>query len=240
MFFKKKMKGDHTFPIEPDQIATVVDLKADEVSHTYSVSANSTCYNMLYQNGSFMGLPCPRGGSIYPFSKDPTRQGSKGDKKNLRRATVVIISKTLRLKMYWGTGEQYYMEDPVTHESYRIGAHGVFYLYINNTDAGESARRFYEKCSSGTIDNLSVEFVKTFLAEAFSPEIGAKLEEYLNEKKKSLATYVDVSPSEQLKISADLVERLDGLFTGFGLCIDKEASRRSILEGMIVNEIVKN
>ena len=81
MFFKKKKTGPVEIKLADDQFCCIVEEKAEDVSHKYCVLASSDNYNLLYRDGRFMGMPQPYGGSIYPFSQDPTKPGSKQQKK---------------------------------------------------------------------------------------------------------------------------------------------------------------
>ncbi len=238
MCFKRKKTLGCTPRLDEGQFATVIELQAREISHKYIVQADHSKYTLLYRDGQFMGMPRPGGGAIYPFSKDPTRQGSRGYKKRFGSAQIVVISKDTRLQVFWGTPEQYFIPDPTTNIPYSVGARGVFYLSIDRSDAAQSANKFYSRClTQGDSSHYDAERLRAFLSDSFSPLIGQKLEEYIVESKKPLASYIGLTPSECVKISQALCGRLDGLFSHLGLTIDQEMSQSSVLQGIIVNEI---
>ena len=240
MFFKKKKSGAVEIRLDENQFCSVVEEMSSEVTNKYCIIANSDNYNLLYRDGRFMGMPCPFGGAIYPFSIDPREQGTNGQKKQFRSAKVVCLSKDFNLKVFWGTETPFMLEDVHTHKPYEVGARGVFYVNIDPTDAARKADQFYSKCLSQRNAALfDTEALRDFLREAFIMQIGAKIQQYIEEKNASLANYVGLQPSEILKISEELCPKLKDVFGAYGLTIVPEASANSILQGLQVKEIVR-
>ena len=99
MFGSKKKSGPVEIKLEADQFCRVLEDKAAEVKSNYCVIASSDNYNLLYRDGQFMGMPKPFGGAIYPFSVDPTQEGSNGQKKQFHTAKIVCLSKDFNLKV---------------------------------------------------------------------------------------------------------------------------------------------
>ena len=237
MLFKKKKSGTVELHLNEDQFCTVLEEKAEDVTHKYCVIANSDNYNLLYRDGRFMGMPAPHGGAIYPFSQDPTRQGSGGDKKKFHTAKLVCLSKDFNLKVYWGTDSPFVIEDAHTHKPYEVGARGVFYVNIDPEDAARKADMFYSKClTQRNAELFNTEALRDFLREAFIMQIGARIQKYIEMSGRPLANYVGLQPTEILKISEELCPTLKDIFASYGLTIVAESSANSILQGLMVNE----
>ncbi len=241
MFFgKKRKKGPVEMKLNANQFCLVVEERADDVAKEYCVIADSNNYNLLYRDGRFMGMPAPFGGAIYPFATDPTKQGSNGQKKQFRSAKVVCLSKDFNLKVYWGTDTPFILEDKDNHKPYEVGARGVFYVNIEPTDAARNADKFYSKCLTQRDTALfDTEALRNFLREAFIMHIGAKIQNYIEEKGRNLSNYVGLMPSEILKISEELCPKMQDIFGAYGLSIVMESSSGSILQGLEVNEVVR-
>lgn len=241
MFFKKKKAGPVEIKLNEDQFCCVLEEKAEDVSHKYCVLASSDNYNLLYRDGRFMGMPMPYGGAIYPFATDPTKPGTKGQKKQFHSAKVVCLSKDFNLKVFWGTETPFILEDIETHKAYEVGARGVFYVNIDPSDAARKADQFYSKClTQRNAELFTAEALRDFLREAFIMQIGAKIQDYIEAENRSIANYVGLMPSEILKISEELCPKMKDIFGAYGLTIVTEASANSILQGLVVKEAVRN
>ena len=236
--FKKRKSGMVEPKLNADQFCTVIEEKSDDVKKTYCILANADNYNLLYRDGKFLGMPQPFGGPIYPFSVDPTQRGSNGQKKSFYTAKVVCISKDFNLKVNWGTKTPFILEDINTHKAYKVGARGTFYVNIDPSDAARKADQFYSKClTQRNADLFNAEALRDFLCEAFIMQIGAKIQDYIEEKGRSLEHYVGLMPAEILKISEELCPKMKDIFGQYGLSIVGEASANSILIGLDVNEV---
>ncbi len=235
---KAKDKGPVELKLEKDQFCNVLEKKADSVKNTFCVIASADNYNLLYRDGQFLGMPRPFGGAIYPFAVNPKEQGSNGEKNSFHMAKVVCLSKDFNLKVFWGTEDPFTIEDPQSGLAYAIGAHGVFYVNIDPTDAARKADMFYSKCLvQGNANLFNTEELRDFLKHIFVNEIGAKIEEFIRSDSRSLANYVGLAPSEILAISKLLCPRMKDIFAEFGLTIVESASSSSILQGLAVKEI---
>ena len=240
MLFKKKKNGPVDVKLGENQFAHVTEEFSENVGKKYCIIANADNYNLLYRDGQFLGMPKPFGGPIYPFATDPTKQGNRKQKKMYRMAKVVCLSKDFNLKVYWGTDTPFMLEDPQTKEGYEVGARGVFYVAIDPTDAARKADQFYSKCLTQRNAALfDTDSLRDFLKDAFVMQIGAKIQEYVELKNRSLANYVGLQPGEILKISEDLYPKMKDIFGMYGLTIVKESSQNSLLQGLIVNPIKK-
>ena len=240
MLFKKKKTGTVEIKLNENQFCSVLEEKAADVSHKYCIIANSDNYNLLYRDGKFMGMPRPFGGAIYPFAIDPTKEGSKGQKKQFHSAKIVCLSKDFNLKVFWGTETPFVLEDVNTRQAYEVGARGVFYVNIDPADAARKADQFYSKCLTQRNAALfDTEALRDFLREAFIMQIGAKIQQYIEESGRSIANYVGLQPSEILKISEELCPKIQDIFSEYGLTIVTKASANSILQGLIVNEVTR-
>ena len=237
MFFNKKKSGPVELRLEADQFCRVLEDRADEVKSNYCIIANSDNYNLLYRDGQFLGMPKPFGGAIYPFSIDPTQEGSNGQKKKFHTAKIVCLSKDFNLKVFWGTETPFMMEDCITKKPYSVGARGVFYVSIDPTDAARKADQFYSKClTQRNAELFNTEALRDFLREAFVMQIGARIQHYMTEENRSIANLVGLQPSEILKISEDLFPKMKDIFAMFGLTIT-DVSANSILQGLVINAI---
>ena len=235
--FSKKKKGPVELKLEADQFCRVLEDKAAEVKKSYCIIANSDNYNLLYRDGQFMGMPKPFGGAIFPFSVDPTEEGSNGQKKKFLTSKVVCLSKDFQLKVFWGTDTPFMMEDCITKKPYSVGARGVFYVCIDPTDAARKADLFYSKClTQRNAELFNTEALRDFLREAFVMQIGAKIQQYMNDANRSMSNFVGLQPSEILKISEDLFPKMKEIFGMYGLTIT-DVSTNSILQGLVINPI---
>ena len=241
MLFKKKKKGPVEIKLNENQFCSVIEERSEDVTNKYCVIATSDTYNLLYRDGRFMGMPAPYGGAIYPFAIDPTKQGSNGQKKQFRSAKIVCLSKDFNLKVLWGTETPFIFEDKDNHKAYEVGARGAFYVNIDPTDAARKADQFYSKCLTQRNAALfDTEALRDFLREAFIMHIGAKIQEYIEEKDRNIANYVGLMPSEILEISKALCPKMKDIFGAYGLSIVMESSQGSILQGLMVKEVVRN
>ncbi len=239
-FKKKKKSGQENVQLAENQFCTVVEVDSEDVTTEYHFLANSDNYCLLYRDGQFLGMPRPNGGKIYPFSTDPTREGSRGELKSFTRARLVYLSKDFNLKVNWGTSSKFMLEDPQTHKAYYVGARGVFYVNIDTNDAARRADRFYRKClSQGNATMFDTEKLRDFLREAFINHIGAKIQEYITQSGRSLDNYVGLMPSEILKISQELCPTMKDIFDEYGLTIVQKSSMGSILSGIEVEEATR-
>ena len=238
MFFKKKKKSPVDIKLREDQFCCVLEDRAEDVKKTYCIMASGDNYHLLYRDGRFLGMPRPFGGPIYPFSIDPTKKGSNREKKQFHKAKVVCISKDFNLKVNWGTRVPFTMADVDTNQAYSVGARGTFYVNIDPSDAARKADQFYSKClTQRNAELFNAEALRDFLCEAFVMQIGAKIQQYMEEKHRSLENYVGIMPSEILQISHDLCPQMKNIFGAYGLTIVEESSCNSILAGLEVREI---
>ena len=239
--FKKRKSDTVTIELRDDQFCSVIEEKSDDVTNKYCIIADESHYNLLYRDGRFLGMPQPMGGPIYPFSEDPRRQGSNGQKKSFQFAKVVCLSKDFELKVDWGTAHPFLIVDPETQKPYEIGANGVFYVHIDPSDAARKADKFYSRClTQRNADLFNTEALRDFLRDAFIMQIGAKIQEYIEKSGKSLQNYVGLQPSEILNVSKDICPTLANIFDIYGLTIRQEVSSNSILRGLIVREVTRN
>lgn len=239
--FKKRKSDEVRIKLEADQFCSVIEEKQDDVTNKYCIIADANNYNLLYRDGRFLGTPQPFGGTIYPFSDDPRKMGSNGQKKAYRYASVVCLSKDFNLKVDWGTAHPFLIVDPVTQKPYEIGANGVFYVNIDPSDAARNADKFYSKClTQRNADLFNTEALRDFLRDAFIMQIGAKIEQYITKSGKSLQNYVGLSPSEILSVSQEICPTLADIFDMYGLTVIQEVSSNSILRGLIVREVNRN
>ena len=240
MLFKKKKSGSVEIKLREDQFCNVVTENSSDVKTDYCFIAQADNYNLLYRDGRFLGMPQPYGGPIYPFSTDPKKKGSNGEKKSFNTAKIVCLSKDFNLKVTWGTKVPFTMADVDTNRAFRVGARGVFYVNIDPTDAARNADRFYSKClTQRNAELFNAEALRDFLCEAFIMQIGAKIQQYMEDKHRSLENYVGIMPNEILQISQDLCPKMKDIFGHYGLTIVEEASSNSILTGLEVSEINK-
>jgi hypothetical protein len=237
MLFKKKKKGSVEIKLASDQFCRVLEEKAEDCSHKYCIDTDADQYNLMYRNGQFLGMPTPFGGSIYPFSVDPTKPGSARQKKQFNRAKIVCLSKDFNLKVFWGTRTPFIMEDCVTKKAYTVGASGVLYVEIDTNDAARSADKFYRKClTQRDAELFNTEELRDFLSEAFVNRVGAKIQEYLEAQNRPLSNLVGLQPSEFLKISEELFPKMKDIFADYGLTV-ADASSGSILGRLLVNPV---
>lgn len=235
MFGTKVAKGSVELKLNEDQFCAVWEGRAEEFHHTFCVDTNADQYNLFYRNGQFLGTPTPFGGSIYPFSNDPTQCGSRSQKKQFNRAKVVCISSAFNLKVYWGTKVPFVMIDKATQKPYMVGASGVFFVEIEPSDGGRNADKFYRKLlAQGDPVQMNTEALRDKLAEAFVNRVGAKIQEYLETLDRTLANMVGLQPAEFVKISEELYPKLKDVFADFGLTIVESGSTGSILSRLII------
>lgn len=237
MLFKKKKKGSVEIKLSSEQFCRVLEERAEDCSHKYCIDTDADYYNLLYRNGQFLGMPTPFGGSIYPFSVDPTKPGSSREKKQFNRAKIVCISKAFNFKVNWGTRTPFIMEDRATKQPFTVGASGVLFVEIDTNDAARNADRFYRKClTQRDAELFDTEELSQFLSEAFVNRVGAKIQECLEAQNRSLSNLVGLEPAEFVKISEELYSKLKDIFEDYGLTV-AEASKGSILGKLIINPV---
>ena len=237
MFGRKLIKGSIELRLKENQFCSVWEARAEECSHDFCVDTNADQYNLFYRNGQFLGTPTPFGGSIYPFSTDPTKAGKRSEKKQYNRAKVVCISNAFNLKVYWGTKIPFMMIDSATQKAYTVGASGVFYLEIEPSDGGRNADKFYRKMlTQGDPEKMTTEALRDKLSEAFINRVGAKIQEHLEALDRPISNLVGLQPAEFLKISEELYPKLKDIFDDYGLTI-AQSSKGSILGRLIINPV---
>ncbi len=238
MLFKKKKSGSVEIKLREDQFCNVVTENSADVKTDYCFIAQADNYNLLYRDGRFLGMPQPYGGPIYPFSTDPKKKGSNGEKKGFNTAKIVCLSKDFNLKVNWGTKTPFIMEDSNTNKAYKVIACGVFYVNIDPSDAARKADQFYSKClTQRDAAVFNTEGLRDFLADAFIIHIGAKIQEYIENSGRSLQNYVGLKPNEILKVSQELCPKMKDIFAAYGLTIVTASSEGSILGALDVKPI---
>ena len=234
LFGKKLIKGSIELKLKENQFCSVWEGKANEYAFDFCVDTNSDQYNLFYRDGKFMGTPTPNGGSIYPFSVNPVKTGSRREKKLFNRAKVACISSAFNLKIHWGTKVPFLMIDQATQKPYTVGANGVFFIEIEPSDGGRNADRFYRKLlSQGNPTQMTTDSLRDKLAETFINRVGAKIQELLEDLNRPLNNLVGLQPAEFVKISEELYPRMKEIFEDYGLTITK-ASSGSLLGNLIV------
>ena len=231
--FGKKLKGCVHLGLEEDQFCAVWEGNQKDCSYHFEIVTNADHYNLVYQDGKFLGRPLTNGGSVYPFSFNPERQGSRSDKKQFNRTKVVCISSAFNFEMPWGAPDflMFY-----GGKAYSVGASGTFYVEIDPTDAGRNADRFYRKMlAHGDPSKMTTKTLRDKLLAAFQNVIGAKIEECLEEIDRPLAELVGLTSSEKLKISQAVYPKVKDVFADFGLTITK-ASENSIVRNLVIKE----
>jgi len=235
MLFKKKKNGPVDLRLDENQFAKILDIKADDVGTKYCIIAQADHYYLLYRDGRFLGMPCPYGGAIYPFSLDPTKPGSGSQKKQFNAARIVCLSNAYNVNVLWGTRENRVLEDPITKEKYMYGANGSFYAKIEEKDAAQSADKFYRKIlSQHSNEAYTYENLRTKLGDAFIPKIGAAIQDYVDENKVSLASFVGLNDKELQAISSTVCKKIINVFDEYGIVIVESASCDSVIKKVFV------
>lgn len=220
---KKRIKEATRCSLGDQEFCHVITEKSEDYHHTHYVIADERHYSLLYQNGRYVGQPCPLGGNIYPFSYNPTEEGSRGDMKNFRESEIIIISKDFQFQIKWGTGpsQRYHIEDPITHKPYFVGAHGTFEVRINPEDAARCAYEFYSKLLSqyrkGEVFDSEALILR--LQDRFLLEIGAAIEDNIVRNNRSLDSYVGLGPGDLKRVSAEITPSVKNIFAEYGLTI---------------------
>ncbi len=238
MLFKKKKNGPVDLRLDENQFAKILDIKADDVGTKYCIIAQADHYYLLYRDGRFLGMPCPYGGAIYPFSLDPTKPGSGSQKKKFNAARIVCLSNAYNLKVRWGTKDRRILIDPVTQKNYMYGANGVFYIKIEEKDAARAADKFYRKVLSHySGDAYTNEALRDYLGDIFVPQIGSAIQKYINDNHISLNTFIGMNDLQLREVSRAICKEVINVFDEYGLIIVEVASSESILGKMLVEPV---
>ncbi|MBO5041870.1 MAG: hypothetical protein J6D87_02800 [Clostridia bacterium] len=238
MLFKKKKNGPVDLKLDETQFAKMLDVKAMDVGKKYCVISQADHYNLLYRDGRFLGMPCPYGGAIYPFSLDPTKPGKNSEKKKFNAAKIVCLSNAYNLKVRWGTKDRRILVDPVTHKNYLYGANGVFYIKIEEKDAARAADKFYRKVlSQNSGDAYTNEALRDYLSDIFVPQIGSAIQKYINDNNISLTSFIGMNDLQLREVSRALCKEVVNVFDEYGLVIVEVASCESILGKMVVEPV---
>lgn len=224
-FFNRKKRSREAVEcsLGADEFCHVITERAEDFRHTHYVIADERHYTLLYQNGQYVGQPCPYGGNIYPFSRIPAQQGTRRDLKAFRQSEIIFISKDFYFLVKWGTdpGHRYLIEDETTHEGYYVGAHGTFEVRINPEDAARRAKEFYAKLLSqyrkGSV--FDQEALVQRLQDRFLMNIGAAIEDNIRRSGRSLASYVGLGPSAMKRVSDEILPGVKDIFDEYGLTI---------------------
>lgn len=229
----KKKKAAATMQIGENKFCSVLEDRADSVTKKYCVIANADHYNLLYRDGVFLGIPCYYGGPMYPFSTDPKKRGSKKELKQYHTSKVVCISKDFNLKLMWGSPQAFNIEDPITHQQIKVGARGMLYLNIDDTDAAMNADKFYNKCiTQRKAENFDTKELVNFLREAFVIHAGVKIQEYIAENKIPMSKLKALSPIDMVQISKEIFPKFASIFESYGLSLVKSSCEGSLIQGI--------
>lgn len=235
MLFKKKKNGPVDLKLDESQFSKILEIKATEVGNKYCVVAQADHYNLLYRDGRFLGMPCPFGGSIYPFSLDPTKHGSNSEKKKFNSAKIVCLSNAFNVKVKWGTKDKRILVDPITKKNYLFGANGLFYVKIEEKDAAQSADKFYRSVLSQiTTDSFTNENLRDFLSDIFVVQIGSAIQKYIDKNRISLESFIGMNDLQLREVSRDLCREVINVFNNYGLVIVEIASCETILSKIVV------
>lgn len=206
--------------------------QSKECAFGIEVIADSRYYNLLYQNGIFMGLV---NGTVYPFSYDYTKKGSRFRNRKIKHAEVVCISKSQNLEMFWGTPSRLLVYDK-DRKPYRFGANGSFFVEIEPTDHAKNADMLYRKLLlTADEEGMTVMDVKNKLQAAYVNRIGAIIQRTLEDLDFPLKDLVGLQASEMLEISEKVYRDIKDLFLDFGLTVTP-ASTGSIIRYFMINE----
>ena len=235
MLFKKKKNGPVDMRLEEKQFAKILDIKADDVGTKYCVIAQADHYYLLYRDGRFLGMPCPYGGAIYPFSLNPTEPGSKSQKKKFNAARIVCLSNAYVLEVKWGTRDNPVLSDPITQKNYMYGANGAFYAKIEEKDAARSADKFYRKVlSQFSGEAFTYENLRDKLLNAFLPKINDAVQNYINANRVSLTDFIGMNGQQLKAISNALCSNMINVFDEYGVVIVESSSKDCILSKIFV------
>ena len=231
------LRSEQAGPNHPEKeiFCRVWEKKANECAFGIEVIADEKYYNLLYQNGKFLGLVHPDGGSVYPFSYDYRKKGSRFRNRKIKYAQVVCISKAQNLEMFWGTHDPILVYDK-DGKPCQFGANGSFYVEIEPADCANNADRFFQKLLiSANEEGMTVEAVRNKLKAAFVNVIGEKIQEALEEMNRPLQELVGLTAKEKLKISENVYHKIKNLFGEYGLTL-VAASKNSIVNHLVVRE----
>ena len=235
MFFRKKYKGSISLTLSEDQFCTVWEGKQKDCAYNFEISTSADQYNLVYQDGKFLGLPLTNGGSIHPFSFNPAKQGSRKDKKKFKSAKIVCVSSAFNLSMNWGVPEFLMFDE--AGKAYDIGASGVFYVEIDPSDAGRNADTFYRKLlTHGDPSRMNTKALRDKLLPAFQNVIGSAIEEVIAGLDRPLSALVGLAPKEKIAISNAVYYKVKDVFASFGLTIVKITSMNSIVGNLVIKE----
>ena len=232
----KKIKGPIILHLGENQFCQIWEKTAKECAFGIQVNANGDYYNLLYQNGQFLGLVQPNGGVIYPFSVNPYKKGSRFKNRKIKSAKIVCISSAYNLNMLWGTRNPLMIYDK-EGTACNFGANGTIYLELDPGDGGRNADCLYRRLfSQGGPDTMTVEAVRDRLRPAFVEVIGAQIQEALEDMNRPLTELKGLTPKEKLDVSKNAYESLKGFFEKeYGLTLTP-ASQRSIVSRLIVRK----
>lgn len=235
MFFRKKYKGSISLTLAEDQFCAVWEGKQKECAYDFEISTSADQYNLVYQDGKFLGTPLVNGGAIYPFSFNPAKKGSRKDKKKFKSTKVVCISSAFNLSINWGVPDFILFDE--AGKAFDVGASGVFFVDIDPTDAGRNADTFYRKLlTQGDPSRMNTKALREKLLPAFQNVIGSAIEAVIAEIDRPLSALVGLSPKEKIAISNAVYYKVKDVFASYGLTIVKISSMNSIVGNLVVKE----
>lgn len=235
MFFRKKYKGCISLTLEEDQFCAIWEGKQKECAYDFEITVTPDQFNFIYHDGQFLGMPLTNGGSVHPFSFDPSKKGSRKDKKKFKSAKVVTVSSAFNLNMSWGVPEFLMFDE--AGKAYDVGASGIFYVELDPGDGAKNAESFYRKLlTHGDPSRMSVKALREKLLAAFQNVIGAAIEETITELDRPLSALVGLSPKEKIAISNAVYYKVKDIFKAYGLTIVKVSSMNSIVANLVIKE----
>jgi hypothetical protein len=239
MFFKKKIKGPIKIALGEGQFYKSWEADQQDCAYDLAIVTSSDHYNLVYQNGDFCGMPL-NGGKIYPFSYDPTRKGSRGDKKDFATVKVVCVTAGAALQVDWGVFDKLAKDKKENGKPYLYGAHGTFIVEVNPADAAGNADKFYRKlCVQSNGSEMDADGVRNKLKVMFENKICEVIEDVFDEQPLKLSEFIGIDAREANKISKEVYKKIKDIFTEFGLTINKVASESAIVNQLTIREYSK-
>ena len=228
--FGKKIKGPLTIHLDEDQFCTTWSALQKNCAHNFHLNNDANYFNYIKQDGIFYTKPLI--GKVYPFSEDPSKEGSRRTKKTFDSVQVIVVSKGALLKMKWGCADVPMRGNDGT--PYYVGAHGTFFLQMDLFDGGVQASKFITQVASQGDGNVTDQKLREKLLEAYEAQVADAFQTALRESEYSFedVMHFGLTPDQVLAISKSAYEKVKSIFskTGFAL---HEFSANSIVDKTI-------
>ncbi|MBQ7364206.1 MAG: hypothetical protein IJW46_01260 [Clostridia bacterium] len=206
-----------------NEFCKVETLFSNQVNHKFHYIIQRSHYAFLSQDGRDMGMPAPIGGKIYPFSEDPSRQGSRKERKRFTVARLTVIHNQFKVKVDWGTGPSREVKvlDSSKNVAFVLGASGSFSVQLDPADMGQSANKFYRTLveNADLSSNFDAMALQERLADLFIQNLGESIDAAFADASIKMRDGIIFTTGEMGIIAKHLSAKMKNIYAENGLIL---------------------